>query len=175
MNDLQSTGLSQDALGGLAVGGVFGVIATITLVLYVIRIIAYWKIFKKMGEPGWKSIIPIYSDYIMYKKTWKPMWFWITLAVSFVLCLASQAMGTPDAPVATGGMLVFATIVTAVFTIVAIVLSVIALHKISKSFGHGAGFTVGLIFLSLIFVLVLAFGSSQYVGPNGGTGVKAQD
>ena len=36
------------------------------------------------------------------------------------------------------------------------------------SFGHGAGFTVGLIFLSLIFYYILAFDSSRYQGPGGG-------
>ena len=37
-------------------------------------------------------------------------------------------------------------------------------HGLSKNFGHDAGFTVGLIFLNLIFMLILAFGGSQYKG-----------
>lgn len=36
------------------------------------------------------------------------------------------------------------------------------MHGISKSFGHGAGFTVGLILLTFIFQLILSFGSSKY-------------
>jgi hypothetical protein len=38
-------------------------------------------------------------------------------------------------------------------------------HNLSKVFGHGAGFTVGLLFLSPIFFPILAFGSSQYTAP----------
>lgn len=33
------------------------------LVVWVLSIVAMWKIFEKAGEPGWKSIIPIYSAY----------------------------------------------------------------------------------------------------------------
>ena len=44
------------------------------------------------------------------------------------------------------------------------VLEIVGKHNLSKAFGHGAGFTVGLFFLDLIFNLVLGFGSSQYIG-----------
>lgn len=46
-----------------------------------------------------------------------------------------------------------------------IVMAVIVWHEISKAFGHGAGFTVGLVLLSFIFVPILGFGSDQYRGP----------
>jgi len=42
------------------------------------------------------------------------------------------------------------------------VISIMTLHKLSKSFGKGVGFTIGLIFLPLIFLLILAFGKSEY-------------
>lgn len=47
--------------------------------------------------------------------------------------------------------------------IFAIILNV----KLAKAFGKGTGFAVGLIFLSFIFMLILAFGDAQYIGPNG--------
>ena len=50
--------------------------------------------------------------------------------------------------------------------IASIVINIITLHKLSKSFGYGAGFTLGLLFLSVIFYIILGFGSSQYVGPS---------
>jgi hypothetical protein len=36
--------------------------------------------------------------------------------------------------------------------------------KTAERFGRGTGFALGLIFLNQIFVLILAFGSAQYVG-----------
>ena len=53
---------------------------------------------------------------------------------------------------------------------------IIVYNDLSKSFGHGVGFTLGLIFLSWIFLAILAWGSSQYQGPAaaaGGTGAMA--
>lgn len=54
--------------------------------------------------------------------------------------------------------------------LVNIVVSIVVMNDLSKSFGHGVGFTLGLIFLSFIFYLILAFGSSQYQGPAAGQG-----
>ncbi|MDB4747334.1 DUF5684 domain-containing protein, partial [Akkermansiaceae bacterium] len=45
-----------------------------------------------------------------------------------------------------------------------IIISIITTNEVSKSFGRGAGTTVGLIFLPFIFYPVLAFGSAQYQG-----------
>lgn len=54
-----------------------------------------------------------------------------------------------------------------------IVFIIVIYRDLSKSFGHGVGFTLGLIFLSLIFFYVLAFGSSTYRGPAGARGGMA--
>ena len=49
--------------------------------------------------------------------------------------------------------------------IVNIVILIIVLNDLSENFGHGVGFTLGLLFLSWIFLMILAFGSSTYRGP----------
>lgn len=48
--------------------------------------------------------------------------------------------------------------------IVNVVINIMLFFKLSKAFGHGVGFGLGLLFLSPIFLLILAFGSSEYVG-----------
>ena len=48
--------------------------------------------------------------------------------------------------------------------IAGIVILVITMVKLAKAFGKGSGFAVGLIFLSIIFYCILAFGDAQYVG-----------
>lgn len=40
-------------------------------------------------------------------------------------------------------------------------------NLLSKSFGKGVGFTLGLIFLGVIFYPILGFGSATYQGPAG--------
>ena len=44
-----------------------------------------------------------------------------------------------------------------------IVFVIMMLHGISTKFGKGGGFTVGLFFLSFIFLPILAFGDSKYI------------
>jgi hypothetical protein len=48
--------------------------------------------------------------------------------------------------------------------IVNLVIYIIILNGLSKSFGKGSGFTVGLFFLRFIFLPILGFGSSKYIG-----------
>lgn len=49
--------------------------------------------------------------------------------------------------------------------IVNVVVQIMLLHKMSKAFGHGIGFTLGLIFLPYIFLAILGFNSDEYLGP----------
>ncbi len=158
--DPVSTPLPEDLVGGLAVGSILGFIAACALVFWIFQIIAYWKMFTKAGEPGWKSIIPFYNQYVMYKLTWKTSWFWISLIVAVVYgVFTSLNQNFPD-------VMLYAVLLL-VFAIIILVLTIISYHKISKSYGHGAGYTVGMLFLWPIFVLILGYGKSRYIGPEG--------
>lgn len=44
------------------------------------------------------------------------------------------------------------------------VMLIIVYVKLAAAFNKGAGYTLGLIFLSPIFIMMLGFGSAQYVG-----------
>lgn len=124
----------------------------IVIVIAVLSIVACWKLFEKAGEAGWKSIIPIYNSYILFKICWKPMMFWIVLALSVVNGAASAITDDPNNWIG-----IIALLVVAVITIIQLVM-------LSKAYGHGGGFAVGLIFLNTIFMLILGLGDSQYVG-----------
>ena len=53
---------SNAVLGGMLVGYLITF-----LVIYVLSVIAMWKIFTKAGKPGWASLIPIYNIIVMYQ------------------------------------------------------------------------------------------------------------
>lgn len=59
-------------------GGIPAAVWVIYAVIFALMIVTYWKLFNKAGQPGWASIIPIYSTYIMLKIGEKPGW-WILL------------------------------------------------------------------------------------------------
>lgn len=45
-----------------------------------------------------------------------------------------------------------------------LIITIMLCIKLAKSFGKGGGFAVGLIFLNIIFMAILAFGSSTHQG-----------
>ena len=51
--------------------------------------------------------------------------------------------------------------------IVGLIVAIVVCYDLAKSFGHGVGFTVGLVLLSWIFLLILWLGRSRYLGPGG--------
>lgn len=59
---LQSTD-STDTAG--AVG--FGVLILIFLAFIVITLVGYWKLFTKLGLPGWMGVVPFVNVYMIYK------------------------------------------------------------------------------------------------------------
>ena len=144
--------LAGAILAGLAVYGV------ISLAWYIIMIIANWKIFTKAGQPGWMSIIPFLNSFILFKISWNTLMFWVMLGSCVVGSVLTGLAGDQ------GG---FLAILGIICTVVGLVIGIIDTHKLSKSFGHGIGFTLGLLFLSPIFTLILGFGKSEYIGPNG--------
>jgi Family of unknown function (DUF5684) len=52
--------------------------------------------------------------------------------------------------------------------LVNIIVHIVVMLDLAKSFGRSSGFAVGLIFLPFIFIPILGFGDAQYVGPAAG-------
>lgn len=157
-----SFGSAGSAGAGLAILGVLagiGIALMIgALIISVLTIIATWKIFTKAGEAGWKSLIPIYNTYILFKIAGRSFWryFFIALGMNIFRAIAEN--------VSSSAVVLILSIVAFALAIWLLVETVKCCHGLSKNFGHGAGFTVGLIFLNTIFMLILGFGSSQYQG-----------
>lgn len=158
------------AIGG-AVGTMVAFIAIISLIFFVLMVIGNWKIFKKAGEPGWKSIIPIYNVYIMFKIVNMKSWFWWLLCLSIIGSIIAVVNNSASFYYMSGAefqTVDIATIPTVVLvtmiieSIITIWASIVYSYRTSKVFGHGIGYTIGLIFLPSIFWLILAFGSSKY-------------
>lgn len=56
---------------------IFGITLGVTFLIFlVVNIIAFWQIFEKAVQKGWKSIIPIYNLLILFHILGKP-WWWI--------------------------------------------------------------------------------------------------
>lgn len=160
---------TEAAFAGGFIGSIFVSMLIGILIFYIIFIIAFWKIFTKAGEKGWKSLIPIYNTYIMYKIVNMKSWFWYLIAISICASIMMTFDGynvwtMTDAQLAAFnyGAHPMTLIATLGLSIISIVASIIFAYRMSKVFGHGIGYTIGLLFLPCIFWLILAFGGSKY-------------
>ncbi len=145
----------------VAMGAVFYLIV---LALAIFMIIAWWKVFEKAGEPGWKILIPVYNVYTIFKIARNITAFWVYLILAVVTVLVCSVLG--GISVATDSLM--PTYIAAVFYIlfvIAIFVTMIILYcKLANAFGQGGGFAVGLIFLPVIFIPIIAFSSNiQYM------------
>lgn len=52
--------------------------------------------------------------------------------------------------------------------IVSLIVWIVLVMDIAKSFGRGMGTAIGLFFLSFIFIPILGFGDAEYQGPSAG-------
>ena len=134
----------------MLLGGIYLILA---LVWWILQIIANWNIFTKAGEAGWKSLIPIYGDYVSYKIAWQTSYFWLSFILGIVASYVSSANLNES---------MFLTVIATLLRIVIAVINIMYCVKLSRAFGHGIGFAIGLILLQPIFLLILGFGSDPY-------------
>ena len=132
--------------------GILAVTIVVAIIFAILYVIAYWRLFTKAGIPGWWALIPGANGYMALKMVWAPKWFFIAIIVGFLDAILF-GIGNP-----------FLVWLSWLMTVALLVISIIYDVKLAKAFNKSTGFAVGLIFLNAIFILILAFGNSQYVG-----------
>lgn len=105
-------------------------------------------------------VVIIIGMWKIYSKAGKPGWASIVPIYNIIVLL--EIIGRP-----------VWWIVLMFIPLVNLVIAVITALDLAKSFGKGAGFGLGLIFLSPIFYPILGFGSAQYKGPAAAEGAAA--
>ena len=58
-----------------------GLTVFLYIAVIVFSVVCSWRLFQKAGEPGWKSIIPIYNTYTMTKLLFASGWYFLFLFV----------------------------------------------------------------------------------------------
>jgi uncharacterized membrane protein YhaH (DUF805 family) len=115
------------------VGAFFAVYFIALAVVYVLLVIALWKIFVKAGQPGWKALIPFYNYWTLCVIVGKPGWWSLLGFIPFVGWIG------------------------------AIVVSILVGLELGKAFAKSTIFSVfGLVLFPFIGYLILGYGSSSY-------------
>ena len=110
--------------------------AFVFIIIGVLVVVGMWKTFAKAGQPGWAAIVPFYNLVVMFRIGGQSGWFALSYLLNFIPIIGSLAFL---------GILVWNHV------------------NISKRFGQGVGFAIGLVLLAPIFWLILGFGSSKYL------------
>lgn len=143
------------------------------VVLFVLCVIACWRLFEKIGEPGWKSLIPYYSNYVLYKNMeYRKLFFLYLAAVMTDLLVAIgasvlSAINTVSIVYNNGAisdLFITALVLDSISLVCAIIIlvcNVLVNYRLSKCFGDGIPLCMGLTFVPFIFVPYLAFGNRQ--------------
>jgi hypothetical protein len=119
--------------------GIIAFLAAFAFVFIAIGLVAaigMWKTFEKAGQPGWAAIIPIYNLVVMFRLGGQSGWFALAILLNLIPFIGGLAWL---------GIIIWNHV------------------NISKRFGQGVGFAIGLVLLAPIFWLILGFGSSKYL------------
>ncbi|MCR4605009.1 MAG: DUF5684 domain-containing protein [Eubacterium sp.] len=173
------------------VTGFFVAYTVVMLALTVFLIICLWRIFSKAGKPGWHSLIPFLNTYDLITIGWRrrkaktcivlTILSIVFTIIAFVVIAIGVAAGVSisvgsglarrsdifDGLVAGGVAAIIGLIMiiaAGVLGCIAGIYSIIGVVKLGKAFGKGGGFGAGLFFLTPIFLGILAFGKSEYIG-----------
>lgn len=111
-----------------------GYIAIVLPILLVV-LIGMWRVYSKAGQPGWAVLIPFYNLYVFTQIIRRPGW-WM--------------------------LLYFASLIPVVGSIAVLAVSIMDYLRLAKVYGKSAGFGVGLVLLSPVFIPILGFGSASY-------------
>lgn len=103
-------------------------------ILSIFMIVVNWVLYSKANKPGWAAIIPVYNMIVKYQIAKMNPVLVILLFIPIVDFVAIPVLG------------------------------IISSINLAKAFGKGSGFAVGLIFLPIIFLPMLAFGKAEYQG-----------
>ncbi len=129
-----------------------GLILGIRLIYYIFYMFGAYRVFQKCGVAGWKAFIPVYNLYVQYGLTWQSFMAIVYLVVTFLYAWLSGADSTM--------LVALGTVCNLASSLILLVGNI----KLSKSFGHGVPFGLGLYFLQPVFIMILGFGADTYIG-----------
>lgn len=128
-------------------------LSVLAILIWLLPIAGKWKVYGKLGMPGWYSIIPVYADYKLCERVHRGdetrtflMAYLIVLICSWAFCW-----------VGTVGVLL---------ALAQLVMTIIVLNDMSRAFGKETVYTIGLVIFGFVFWTMLGFGASEPVDSN---------
>ena len=134
---------------GSAIGmglGVLLIVLLIPLVIMAFMYVCLWKIYVKLGYPGWSALVPGYSLWIVAEDFFGPVFAGINIALIAGGTMVSMAVGGST------GLLI-----GSLMSIIGCVMWMVVWYHVVRALGHGVWFFIGCLFFSIVFYPILAF------------------
>ena len=126
---------------------------------------ANWRLFQKMGYEGWKSVIPLYNQFLLFKAVFGNGW--LALVVWFMPVIAGfLSVGVLFITARVLHLQAISTLLSMLILIAAVIIVVFLCLKLmfglARNFHRPASFGWGLLLMPTLFTFLLAFSSSTY-------------
>ena len=136
-------------------------------IFYILQLVAYSKILKKVGQCGWKGLLPIYNYFVLFRVFWKMRYFWIWLGIfslDVALLILAEDMWESIivllariATQCTTPLFYLSLSANSALSLITVIISSFLSWKIGTYFEKSTGFKIGLVALPFIFYLILGF------------------
>ena len=128
-------------------------LSVLAILIWLLPIAGKWKVYGKLGMPGWYSIVPVYADYKLCERVHRTDETRAFLMAYLIVLICSWAFCWVD----TIGVLL---------ALAQLVMTIIVLNDMSLAFGKETGYTIGLVIFGFVFWTMLGFGASEPVDSN---------
>lgn len=124
--------------------------SVLAILIGLLPVAGKWKVYGKLGLPGWYSIVPVYADFKLCERVHRGDGARTFLMAYLIVLICSWVFYWVD----TVGVL---------FALAQLVMNIIVLNDMSHAFGKETGYTIGLVIFGFVFWTMLGFGASEPV------------
>ena len=156
-------------------------IILVLLLIWFLGMLSEWRVFQKMGFNGWKSLIPLYHDFLLFKGTygngWRALTLWLAPAGGMVLGTIFAGIGAAVARNSSGAgpvvLAILGSLCMMAGLVAAVVIEILLYFKLAQMFNKPKSFGVGLVLVTPVFMLLLGLSDEKYC--DGSVSIKEGD
>ena len=135
----------------------------ISTALAIWMVTCLWIIFKKAWRQWWESIIPVWNLYVFFKIAWKTSYFWVLILLPIIWLIHIVLMWFSAG---NESLFMISSLFSWILWICTFLLPLIAWlelpYWITKKFWKSNLFYIWMLFLTPIFMWILAFSNEKY-------------
>ena len=139
--------------------GVVFMVLYFFLAIYVVKIVATWKLYKKAGKKGWKSIIPFYNKWVLTEIAEVNWWWFLLLIISSFISFPIDVLSELENTESTISAFIS---ISFIVTIANFIANLVVNTNIAKKFSKNTSFGVLMTLFPVIGISIIAFGKNQY-------------